>query len=29
MAPPKSLKTIIPVAPPQSELVRDVTPAGQ
>jgi hypothetical protein len=29
MAPPKSLKTIIPVVPPQSELVRDVTPAGQ
>ena len=25
MAPPKSLKTIIPVVPPQSELERDVT----
>jgi hypothetical protein len=29
MAPPKSLKTIIPVVPPQSELERDVTSTGQ
>jgi|LakMenEpi03Aug12_release.lakeMendotaPanAssembly.Ray.scaffolds.fasta_scaffold07592_15 hypothetical protein len=29
MAPPKPLKTIIPAAPAQSELLRDVTPAGQ
>jgi hypothetical protein len=29
MAPPKPLKTIIPVVPPQSELERDVTSTGQ
>ena len=29
MAPPKSLKTIVPPAAPQAELTRDVSPAGQ
>ena len=29
MAPPKSLKTIIPPVAPQAELTRDVPPTGQ
>jgi hypothetical protein len=29
MAPPKSLKTIVPPVAPQAELTRDVPPAGQ
>ena len=29
MAPPKSLKTIVPPVTPQAELTRDVPPAGQ
>lgn len=29
MAPPKSLKTILPPPAPQAELTRDVPPAGK
>ena len=29
MAPPKSLKTILPPATPQAELTRDVPPTGK
>jgi hypothetical protein len=29
MAPPKSLKTIVPPVAPQAELTRDVPPTGQ